>query len=190
MPISHIGDEFAEGLMRTVIRYAPVAIAKPDDYEARAELMMAASCSHNDLTGIGRSGPRGGEHPLEHQFSGSYDTAHGAGLAAIIPAWLQYIVDNGAPEQIARIAQFSVKVFAVSPDLADVKATANAGLEAFRSWIRSINMPLTLSELGIPEADLPALVKRTLDANNGNISGFMDLGEKEISAIFSSMQNV
>ena len=186
-PVSRLGDEFAEGLIRTVIRYAPVAIAKPDDYEARAELMMCASFSHNDLTWVGRSGIRGGEHALEHQLSAHYDTAHGAGLAAIMPAWLQYIVDNGSPEQAARIAQFAVSIFAVKADMEDAKTTANAGLEAFRAWLRSIGMPLTLSELGIPRAELQAVIKRAADANNGKIAGFMDLDEKAISAIFTSI---
>jgi alcohol dehydrogenase YqhD (iron-dependent ADH family) len=116
--------------------------------------MMAASFSHNELTGIGRSGPRGGEHPLEHQLSGHYDTAHGAGLAVIMPAWLQYIADNGSEAQVERVAQFGVKVFAVKEDTANAKAAANAGLEAFRAWLRSIGMPLTLAELGIPKLTL------------------------------------
>ena len=186
-PLSRLGDEFAEGLIRTVVKYAPIAIDNPNDYEARAELMMAAWCSHSDLTGLGRSGPRGGEHALEHQFSGHYDTAHGAGLAAIMPAWLQYIADNGTPEQAARVAQFAVGVFGVRADMADIKATAAAGLEAFRAWVRSIGMPLTLAELGIPRAELPALIKRTLDANKGKITGFMDLDEKAVTAIFTSI---
>ena len=186
-PVGHIADEFAEGLIRTVVKYAPIAIDTPDDYEARAELMMAAWCSHSDLTGLGRDGPRGGEHALEHQFSGHYDTAHGAGLAAVMPAWLQYIVDNGTPAQAARVAQFGVSVFGVRADMADIKATANAGLEAFRTWIRSIGMPLSFAELGVPTADLPVMVKRTLDAVNGKITGFMDLDEKAVTAIFGLM---
>ena len=186
-PASCLGDEFAEGVMRTAIKYGPIAIAKPDDYEARAELMMAATFSHNDLTWIGRTGPRGGEHALEHQFSGHYDTAHGAGLAAVMPAWLQYIVDNGTDEMAARVAQFGVKVFGVSPDMNDIKATANAGLNAFRAWVRSIGMPLTLEELGIPKEDLQVHIKRTLDANKGKIIGFMDLDEQAVTAIFTSM---
>ena len=187
MPSTFLGDEFAEGLIRTVIKYAPVAIAKPDDYEARAELMMAAAFSHNDITGIGRNGPRGGEHPFEHQFSGHYDTAHGAGLAAIMPAYLQYIADNGTPEQSARVAQFCVKVFRLDPDMADLKTTINTGIAVFRSWLRSIGMPLTLTELGIPKEDLPAVIKRTLEANNGKITGFVDLDEKAVSAIYGSL---
>jgi hypothetical protein len=149
--------------------------------------MMAGSFSHNDLTWIGRRGPRGGDHPLEHQLSGHYDTAHGAGLAAVIPAWLQYIVNNGTPEQAARIAQFGVSIFGVRADMADIKATANAGIEAFRAWVRSIGMPLSLAELGIPKAELPDVIKRAVDAGNGKITGFMDLDEKAISAIFTSM---
>ena len=187
IPSSSLGDDFAEGLIRTVIKYAPIAIARPNDYEARAELMMAAAFSHNDITGIGRSGPRGGEHALEHQLSGHYDTAHGAGLAVIMPAWLQYIADNGNAEHLARIAQFCVKIFKVDPDMADLKATANAGLKAFRSWLCSIGMPLSLTELGIPKEDLDGIIKRTLDANKGKIAGFMDLDERAISAIYSSI---
>ena len=186
-PASSLGDEYAEATMRTVIKYAALAIANPGDYEARAELMLAGSFSHNDLTGIARDGPRGGEHALEHQFSGHYDTAHGAGLAMIMPAWLQYIADHGSPEQIARIAQFGVKVFGVAPDFADIKATANAGLAAFRLWVKSIGMPLTFTELGVPPADLQDAVKRTMDATGGKIIGYMDLDEKAVRDIFASV---
>ena len=184
---SCLGDEFAEGLMRAVVKYGPVAVANPNDYEARSELMMAGAFSHNDLTNIGRSGVRGGEHPLESQLSGYYDTTHGAGLAVVMPAWLKYIVDNGRAEKAARIAQFGVKVFGVSPDMTDIKATANAGLEAFRSWIRSLGMPLTLAELGIPKTDLPLMIKRCMDVNKGKITGFMDLDEKAVSEIYTAM---
>jgi alcohol dehydrogenase YqhD (iron-dependent ADH family) len=186
-PVCHLGDEFAEGLMRNVVHYGPLAIANPADYEARAELMLSASYSHNDLMGIGRSGPRGGEHALESQISGHYDTAHGAGLAAVMPAWLQYIVDNGTPEMAARIAQFGAGVFGVKADLEDPKGTANAGLRAFRGWVKSLGMPLTLKELGIPKADLPLVVKRCMEHNNGKVPGFMELDEKAVTEIFAGI---
>ena len=187
MPVSCLGDEFAEGLIRTAVNYGPIAVAKPDDYEARAELMMAAAFSHNDITNIGRSGQRGGEHALEHQLSGHYNTVHGAGLAAIMPAWLRYIVDNGDPEQAARVARFGVRIFGVENNKDDVKATAYAGLEAFRAWVRSIGMPLTLTELGIPSGELDTVLRLTMDANKGKIPGFMDLDEKAVKTIFDSI---
>ncbi|MDR1901053.1 MAG: iron-containing alcohol dehydrogenase [Treponema sp.] len=185
---SYLGDEYCESTLRTVVKYAPVAIANPTDYEARAELMLAGSFSHNDLTSIGRSGPRGGEHGLESQLSGHYDTAHGAGLAAVMPAWLQYIVDHGSADKVARIAQFGVKVFGVEPDMADVKAVANEGLQRFRAWVKSIGMPLTLKELGIPKDDLQGVVDRCLDNLGGSLAGaFMDMDRNAVTAVFSSM---
>ena len=187
IPASTLGDEFAEGLMRTVVKFGPIAIASPEDYEARAELMMAASFSHNDLTWIGRTGPRGGEHALEHQLSGYYDTAHGAGLAAMIPAWMEYLVEHGTDEMAARAAQFGVKVFGVNPDMQDIRGTARAGIAAFKAWVRSMGMPLTLEELGIPKTELQTVIKRTLDANKGKITGFMDLDEKAVREIFNKL---
>jgi alcohol dehydrogenase YqhD (iron-dependent ADH family) len=183
----HLGDEYAEGTMRTVVKYGPLAVAEPDNYEARAELMLAGSFSHNDLTGIGRSGPRGGEHGLESQLSGHYDTAHGAGLAVVMPAWLQYIADTGTPEQIARIAQFGVKVFGAEVDMADPKGAADEGLRRFRSWLKSLGMPLTLKELGIPKIDLEGVVERCLAIWNGVVKGWVDLDEKAVRAIFTSI---
>jgi alcohol dehydrogenase YqhD (iron-dependent ADH family) len=185
---SFLGDEYAEATMRTVVKYAPVVLVQPDDYEARAELMLAGSFSHNDITGIGRSGPKGGEHALVTQLSGYYDTAHGADLAMIMPAWLQYIVDHGTPDHVARIAQFGINVFGEKPDLADIKATANAGLKRFRAWIKSIGMPSTLKEHGIPTDDLQAVIQRCINSQkDGIIRGFMDLDKDAIAAIFSSV---
>jgi alcohol dehydrogenase YqhD (iron-dependent ADH family) len=184
---SRLGDEFCEGVMRTVVKYAPVAVADPENYEARAELMLAGSFSHNDITGIGRSGARGGEHGLEAQLSGHYDTAHGAGLAAVMPAWLQYIADHGSPAQIARVAQFGIKVFGAEPDAEDIKAVADQGLRSFRAWVKSIGMPLTLKELGIPREDLSQVIRRCLDSNGGTVKGYTELDSAAVTAIFTSM---
>jgi alcohol dehydrogenase YqhD (iron-dependent ADH family) len=79
-PVSHIADVFAAGLMRNVVRFAPAALAKPDDYEARAELLLSASMSHCDITCYGRSGLNGGEHGAEVVNGGNVEAhAHKTG---------------------------------------------------------------------------------------------------------------
>jgi len=187
-PASALGDAYAEGTLRTVVKYAPKAVECPDDYEARAELMLAGSFSHNDVTGIGRDGDKGGEHALESQLSGYYDTAHGAGLSVVMPAWLQYIADRGDPDHVARIAQFGIKVFGAAPDVFDIKAVADDGLNRFRAWLKSIGMPLTLKELGVPEADLEAVIERCLNSwNGGPMPGFMTLDKEAVRAIFTAI---
>lgn len=183
---SYLSDEFGEAVMKTVIKFAPVAIAEPDNYEARAELMQAGAFSHNGLTGMGRTGPMAGEHALEHQLSGHYDTTHGAGLSVIMPALLAYFTARGGAEQIAKAAQFAVKVFGASPDMGSLKATAFEGVRRFRSWLASIGMPLTLKELGVPKKDLDAVIKRCLDSVGGTVEGYMNLDKKAVTEIYTS----
>ena len=184
---SALGDAYGEATMRTIARYGELAVKNPLDYEARAEVMLAASFSHNDVTGIGRSGPSGGEHALESQLSGYYDTAHGAGLAVVMPVWLEYVVRHGSPEQIHKVAQFGVQVFGVQPDFEDPVSTALLGLDHFRRWLKAVGMPLTLKELGVPGEDLEAVVDRCMARNGGMVRGFMDLDRQAVEEIFASV---
>ncbi|MGI6298780.1 MAG: iron-containing alcohol dehydrogenase [Saccharofermentanales bacterium] len=185
-PASYLGDQYAEGTLRTVVKYAPIALAKPNDYEARAELMLAGSFSHNDLTSIGRfSVKKGAEHTLETQLSGKYDTSHGAGLAVVMPAWLQYLVNHGEQIHVERVAQFGVNVFGVEPG-SDLKAVANEGLNRFRAWLTSIGMPITLKQLGIPVEDLDDVIKNCNSNADGIIVSFLDLDKKAVAEIFTS----
>jgi hypothetical protein len=179
---SYLGDQFAAGVLRTVIKYAPVAIAKPDDYEARAELMLAGAFSHNDITSIGRSGQTLQVHGLEAYLSGAYDTAHGAGLAMLMPAWLEYVVENGGEERIQRVAEFAEMVFDVEDT--DHKMAAYKGIRKFRLWIKSIGMPLCLKDLNIPEKDIPEIVKNCRSNAEGILKGYLDLDKKAVEAIY------
>ncbi|MGI6004797.1 MAG: iron-containing alcohol dehydrogenase [Christensenellales bacterium] len=183
---SYLGDQYAAGTMRTVVKYGPIAVRDPQNYEARAELMLAGSFSHNDITGIGRDGMHSGsEHALEEQLSGVYDTAHGAGLSVVMPAWLQYLADYGAPMHVARVAQFALDVFGADADLSDIKAIADDGLDRFRSWLKSIGMPVTLKELGVPKEDLQAVIDRACPQGHV-VGGFMQLDRDAVARIFTS----
>ena len=88
--VSDLSDGIAEALLRTTIKYGAIAMNEPDNYDARAELMWAGTLSHNDITGVGRNWDFA-PHQFEHELSGYYDVAHGAGLAAIWGAWARYV---------------------------------------------------------------------------------------------------
>jgi alcohol dehydrogenase YqhD (iron-dependent ADH family) len=182
---SYLGDGYCVATFRTVVKYAPVALARPDDYEARAELMLAATFSHNDLTGVGRAGDgKGGEHGLERQLSGHYDFPHGEGLAVMMPAYLKYMVKHGAPEQVARVADFGARVFGAEPEMGDVEIVALDGIERFTAWLRSLGLPVTLAELGVPEGDFNAAAERCVEDNKGLLKGFMNIEAEGIREIF------
>ena len=183
---SYLGDGFCVNVMRTVRRYASAALKYPDDYEARAELMLAASMSHNDLTNLGRGqGMRGGEHALESQLSGHYDTTHGAGLAAMMPAMLDYAIRHGSEKQVARVAEFGVRVFDTESVMADPVGTAREGVKRFRAWLMSISMPVTLKELGVPEREYDDAAERCV-RYYGVINGFLKLDGNAIREIYKS----
>lgn len=182
-----LADQFASGLMRSIIKFAPIALKQPDNYEARAELMLAGSFGHNDVTGIGRSGHSFPIHSMELYISATYDTAHGAGIALLMPAWLQHVVENGSSDDLARVAQFATMVFDVQPGSYDNKDVAYEGIRRFREWNKSIGMPLTLSELNISASDIPELVNNSRYGAQGTIGGFITLDKKAVEKIFKSL---
>ena len=187
-PTSYLGDKYAESTLKTVVKYGPIMIANPTDYESHAEIMLAGSFSHNDVTSLGRSFPKkGGEHALETQLSGTYDTAHGAGLSVVMPPMLKYFVDHGEAVHINKVAQLAINVFGVEPDLEDIKATAYEGIARLRAWLRSIGTPLTLKELGVPKGDLEDVIAKCNCGPDGVIKAFLDMDKKAVAEIFTSV---
>lgn len=141
-------DGISEHLIRTVMKNAQILMEHPDDYNARAEVMWAGSLSHNGLTGCGTDGGDWASHQLEHELGGMFDVAHGAGLAAVWGSWARYVVD-ARPE---RFAQFAVNVMGVEKGTDDME-TALRGIEAMEDFYRSVEMPVSIRELGVDPTD-------------------------------------
>lgn len=108
-----VSDRFCEGLMKTCIHYAPVALSQPDNYEARANLMWASSNAINGMTELGK--PRAWSvHPIEHQLSAVYDITHGVGLAILTPNWMTYVLNETT---LPRFVTYGVNVWGMDPAL-------------------------------------------------------------------------
>ena len=137
-------DGFSEHLIRTVMKNAKILKEDPENYNARAEVMWAGSLAHNGLMGCGTDGGDWASHQLEHELGGMFDVAHGAGLAAVWGSWARYVMD-ARPE---RFAQFAQNVMQVQQG-EDVAKTAQKGIEAMEDFYRSIDMPVSIQELGV-----------------------------------------
>lgn len=137
-------DSIAEGLMRTVLKYAEILRDEPGNYDARAEIMWAGSLSHNGLTGCGIAASDFSSHALEHELGGMFDVAHGAGLAAVWGSWARYVYKDCLP----RFEKFAVNVMGVEAG-EDAQETARRGITAMENFYRRIGMPTSLKELGI-----------------------------------------
>ena len=137
-------DGFSEHLIRTVMKNAKILKEDPENYNARAEVMWAGSLAHNGLMGCGTDGGDWASHQLEHELGGMFDVAHGAGLAAVWGSWARYVLD-ARPE---RFAQFAQNVMQVEQG-EDAAKTAQKGIEAMEDFYRSIDMPVSIQELGV-----------------------------------------
>lgn len=170
-----VTDNLCEALLKTVIQYAPVAYKNPADYDAQAQLMWAGTLAHNESCGVGREGDWS-SHQIEHELSGMYDVAHGAGLAVVFPAWMRYTMTH----DILRFARFAVNVWGCDMDFQHPERTAISGIERYEAFLSGIGMPLTLAELGARTEDIPVLAANTKRGPDGLLGQFVKL---DIAAI-------
>lgn len=179
-----VTDRVIEGLLSTMIHEAPKVIANPDDYHARANIMWAGMMAHNDCCGVGRM-QDWASHDMEHELSAVYDCAHGAGLAVVFPAWMTYTMHH----DVMRFAQLASRVWGCPMDFADPEATAKAGIEALKQFLKSIGMPGNFEELGAKEEDIEKMAHTACYGNGreGSIGGFVPLKEEDVKAIYRLM---
>lgn len=133
-----------ESVMRCVVRFAPQALATPDDYEARAQLMLAGTFAMSQQLGVGHS-TNLAPHEIGENLGGLYDVTHGAVLAVLEPACVRAVMDAD-PERVVRFAN---RVFDVAIDTERPLRTAEEGIARLSAFFRSLGLPATLAELGI-----------------------------------------
>ena len=136
--------EMAEATMRTIARYAPKALATPDDYNARAQLMQAGMLAMGKFTTMGLDANLG-NHTMAEDLGAIYNVTHGAVLAPLTPAWMTYL----KKEKFALLLRYAVNVWGLTPDATDPERTVDEGIAMTRNFFRSLGLPTTLKELGI-----------------------------------------
>ena len=169
-------DELCEAVMRTVVQEGSAVMANPSDYDARANVMWAGTVAHNNVCGVGRA-QDWASHGIEHELSALYDCAHGAGLAVVMPAWMEYVKSFG----IQRFARFAERVWGVAPG-GSPESMADEGISRYRAWLKSIGLPLTFAELGARPEDIP-LLAANLHLNGNTLGAFRPLSEADVREI-------
>ncbi len=131
-----------ETIMRTIVRWAPVAVREPENYRARAEIMWCSSLALSGITWCGAGDLTLPAHMIEHSLSALYDIAHGAGLAIVIPAWMRYM----KREREEHLREFARFVFE--------RDSIDGGIEAFEEWVRKMGCPTRLSDIGVGASEV------------------------------------
>ncbi|MBQ8960207.1 MAG: iron-containing alcohol dehydrogenase [Ruminococcus sp.] len=178
-----ITDRLCEAVLLTMIKETPRVIADPGNYQARANIMWAGTVAHTNIVGVGRE-QDWNSHGIEHELSALYDCAHGAGLAVIMPAWMEFVCSHN----VLRMAQAAVRVWGCEMDFERPENTAREGIARFRRFLRSIGMPINFAELGAKEEDIPALVEK-FGIGDGRTGGFVELSAEDIAKIYHIAAN-
>lgn len=180
---AELSDEFCEGAMRTVIRNGrKILSGSRDDYYARSEIMWASTIAHNNLLSSGRIGDWG-SHMIEHQLSAFYDIAHGAGLAIIMPAWMQYVLETDKTEEtVLMFAKFAKKVWGVDGAYYDAYQAAEEGIFRFKNFLRSIGMPTSFKDAGIGTDKIDAMVVEVVKF--GSVGHYIELKSEDVRKIY------
>jgi alcohol dehydrogenase YqhD (iron-dependent ADH family) len=173
-------DTVMEGIMKTVIKYAPIAIREPDNYEARANLMWASSWAINGFVRADKPYPWSC-HPMEHELSAFYDITHGLGLAILTPRWMRHVKN---PDNISRFVKFGVNVFGIDPSLPDERI-AELSIEKLEEFLfRTMGLTDNLTELGITDEHFETMAERVAGARP--LAGFVDLKKEDVLAILKA----
>ena len=174
-----LSDRLIEATLRTVISVAPRVLADPTGYDAWAELMWSGTIAHNNLLDRGRIGDWA-SHDIEHELSGIYDIAHGAGLAVIFPAWMKHNLLHDLP----RFVQFAVRVWGIEPDAFFPERVAREGIARLEAFWKSLGLPGRLSNLGIG-MDRVVEMARKCTADDSHTTGqFVKLTSVDIEKIY------
>ena len=176
---SHVDltDRLIEGNLQSVIKNAPLVLANPEDYHARAEIMWGGTVAHNDLFSSGRIGDWA-SHKIEHELSAIYDIPHGAGLSVIFPAWMKYVYR----ENRAKFAQFAQRVWHIDPDFDNIENTALAGIHRLKAFFQENGLPVSLSELGINEERFEEMATKC--THGGPVGQFKRLEKEDVFKIY------
>lgn len=176
-----VTDNLCISLMQTVRAEALRVLEEPENYDARANIMWAGMLCHQGIAGLGRN-EDWSSHALEHEIS-ALDTSitHGAGLAVLFPAWMQYVY----PENPARFVQYGREVFGLIPT-GDNAADARRAIECTKQFFMSLGMPSSLADFGIKEDQIDSMLD-TLKQNKSEVFGsFKRLTMKDAKAIYTS----
>jgi alcohol dehydrogenase len=172
-------DRLIEATLRTVIASAPALLAKKGDYDAWAEVMWAGSIAHNNLLDRGRVGDWA-SHDIEHELSGIYDIAHGAGLSVVFPAWMKYNYKH----DVARFAQFAARVWGVEPDYFHVEKMALEGITRLEAFWKGLGLPIRLSDLGIGLDRAAEMAKKCTASDTHTVGQFVKLRSADVEKIY------
>ena len=180
-PHTILNDGMMEAGLRSLMVNVRKVIAKPDDYDARAEIFYTCTLGCNGIYSLG-SGYSGWPcHALEHALSAYYDITHGEGLAILTPRWMKHILSE---KTVSRFVSYGVNLFDIDAQLPPMEIAQRA-IQATYDFFKQIGIPMSLREVGIDESRLGEMAHHVAELE-GLEHAWVPLLEQDILDIYQA----
>lgn len=173
-----LNDGFCESMLRSLMINGRKCLENPEDYTARAEMMLACTYGCNGILALGNSYSGWPCHGIEHALSAYYDITHGEGLAIITPRWMRHILSERTMD---RFVKYGINVFGIDPTLPKQEIAGKA-IDATYEFFKSINIPMHLREVGIDDSRIDEMAHH-IAVNEGLDKAYAPLTEQDIKEI-------
>ncbi len=173
-----LNDGFCESMLRSLMINGRKCLENPEDYTARAEMMLACTYGCNGILALGNSYSGWPCHGIEHALSAYYDITHGEGLAIITPRWMHHILSERTMD---RFVKYGINVFGIDPTLPKQEIAGKA-IDATYEFFKSINIPMHLREVGIDDSRIDEIAHH-IAVNEGLDKAYAPLTEHDIKEI-------
>ena len=173
-----LNDGFCESMLRSLMTNGRKCLENPEDYTARAEMMLACTYGCNGILALGNSYSGWPCHGIEHALSAYYDITHGEGLAIITPRWMRHILSERTMD---RFVKYGINVFGIDPTLPKQEISGKA-IDATYEFFESINIPMHLREVGIDDSRIDEMAHH-IAVNEGLDKAYAPLTEQDIKEI-------
>ena len=170
-------DYIMEGLLKSLIHSAEIAIENPKDYEARSNIMWTATWALNTLVAKGKT-QDWEVHMLGQSVGAHTDATHGMTLSAVSMPYYRYIFPYG----LAKFKRYAINVWNVNGENKSDKEIAEEGLAKMEAWMKKIGLVMNITELGAKEEMLDGMVKSSLIMEGG----YKVLNKDDIKAILKA----
>ena len=173
-----LNDGICEAEFRALMANTRKCLDNPEDYTARAEMMLCCTYGCNGILSLGNSYSGWPCHAIEHALSAYYDITHGEGLAIITPRWMRHILSE---KTIDRFVKYGINVFGIDASLPKQEIGEKA-IDATYKFFESINIPMHLREVGIDESRIDEMAHH-IAVNEGLENAYVPLLEQDIKKI-------
>ena len=170
-------DYIMEGLLKSLIHSAEIAIENPKDYEARSNIMWTATWALNTFVGKGKT-QDWEVHILGQSVGAHTDATHGMTLAAVSMPYYRYILPYG----LEKFKRYAINVWNVNGENKSDKEIAEEGLAKMEAWMKKIGLVMNITELGAKEEMIDDMVKSSFIMEGG----YKVLNKDDIKAILKA----